>query len=157
MAFKLCVIAHSPSSNTELLLEALTASLSLGSLEASVHLFHVLKEPTISLCESIEESQGLVLFTTENFGYMSGGIKDFFDRCFYPLENKTQGLPFALCIRAGKDGTGAQRSVLKLTKALGWKLATEPLVLRGDYSPSFAKDIAELGEAFSVGVELGIF
>src|ERR1043165_4852314 len=51
-------------------------------------------------------AQGLLLATPEHFGYMSGALKDFFDRTFYPAEGKTLSLPYGLLVRAGKDGQG---------------------------------------------------
>ena len=55
-------------------------------------------------------SHALVIGTPEKFGYMAGAVKDFFDRTFYPAEGKVDGLPSALFVSAGNDGTGAVTS-----------------------------------------------
>jgi multimeric flavodoxin WrbA len=39
---------------------------------------------------------GLLIGTPEHFGYMAGAIKDFFDRTFYPVQGRVEGLPYAI-------------------------------------------------------------
>ena len=57
----------------------------------------------------------MALGTPENFGYMSGMTKDFLDRTFYEVEGKLSPLPYALFICAGNDGSGAIRSIERLS------------------------------------------
>jgi multimeric flavodoxin WrbA len=56
-------------------------------------------------------ADGLILGTPENFGYMSGMMKDFLERVFYACEGKVNGRPYALFVGAGQDGSGAVASV----------------------------------------------
>jgi hypothetical protein len=51
----------------------------------------------------------LVVATPENFGYMAGAVKDFFDRTFYPAQGRVDQLPYAVVVRAGNDGTFCAR------------------------------------------------
>ena len=53
-------------------------------------------------------ADGLLIGTPEHFAYMSGAVKDFFDRTFYPAEGKREGLPYAVYISAGNDGPAAE-------------------------------------------------
>lgn len=99
----------------------------------------------------------LVLLTTENLGYMSGAMKDFFDRCYYPLLDRTDALPFALLVRAGHDGTGTTRAVASITGGLRWKPVHEPTICRGLWNDTFLDQAKELGTFMGAGLEAGIF
>lgn len=100
---------------------------------------------------------GLLLATTENIGYMAGLTKDLFDRCYNEWMGTTDGLPAAVYIRAGLDGTATSRAISQIAAGLSWRLIRPPLILRGDYTQQFEEDVAELGGAFSAGLETGVF
>src|SRR3546814_16819499 len=69
---------------------------------------------------------------------MSGALKDFFDRTYYGVIDKTDGLPYCLYIRAGHDGTGTRRGLETIVTDLGWRAVQEPLVRRGQWQDGFA-------------------
>ena len=56
-------------------------------------------------------SDAVIIGTPENFGYMSGAIKDFFDRTYYPAQEYGLNLSYALFVSAGNDGSGAVREI----------------------------------------------
>ena len=88
---------------------------------------------------------------------MAGLIKDFFERIYYPCLEETQGLPFALYIKAGNDGEGARTSIERIVTGLKWRPVRPPLVLTGDFRPAFVEDCEELGLTMAAGLEAGIF
>ncbi|MGK2915160.1 MAG: flavodoxin family protein [Porticoccaceae bacterium] len=102
-------------------------------------------------------ADGLLFGTPENFGYMSGALKDFFDRTFYPAEPHQLNLPYALFISAGNDGSGAVTAIERI--ALGYPLrkVAEPVIAKGELSPQHLRAVEELGLALAAGLAMGIY
>ncbi len=100
---RLLIVAHSPSINTRVLSEAVQRGAEHEDIESVTC---IVKTPFDAGPTDILDCDGIVLGTTENLGTMSGALKDFFDRSYYGVLEEKQGLPCALYIRAGHDGTG---------------------------------------------------
>lgn len=107
--------------------------------------------------EDLLWAQGLLIGTPEHFGYMSGAVKDFFDRTFYPVEGKTEGLPYAIFVSAGNDGTGAVSSIERITLGYKWKRIADPLIVRGEIDAAARERCKELGQTMAAGLSAGIF
>jgi hypothetical protein len=151
---RLLIVAHAPSPNTRRLRDAVVAGArhpdiagvaveALGPFDAGP--------------EQVLGAQAVILGTTENLGYMSGALKDFFDRVYYPCLEQTRGLPYALYVRAGHDGTGTRRGVETIVTGLRWRAVQAPLICRGDFQETFVAQCRELGTLMAGGLEAGIF
>tara|TARA_R110002012_G_scaffold52845_8_gene135748 strand:+ start:96 stop:716 length:621 start_codon:yes stop_codon:yes gene_type:complete len=154
MTKSLLIVAHAPSDNTRALLDAVRTGAeeaSAGSVRVSV------LSPFDAGPDAVRASDAIILGTTENLGYMSGALKDFFDRTYYPCLEETQGLPYALFVRAGHDGTGTCRAIESITTGLRWRAVQEPLVCRGSFAPEFIEKCRDLGAGMAAGLEAGIF
>ena len=136
----LLIIAHVPSPNTTALRDAVLRGATFET------------QP-----DDVLWADALILGTTENLGYMSGALKDFFDRCYYPVIEETEGLPFACYIRAGLDGTGTKRAIESITGGLKWKPVQEIMICHGEWDEAFIDQCEELGMAMAAGLEAGIF
>ncbi len=99
----------------------------------------------------------LVIGTPEKFGYMAGAVKDFFDRTFYPAEGKVDGLPFALFVSAGNDGTGAVTSIERIATGYRWTRVAEPVIVKGDLDDEALARCHELGQTVAAGLAVGVF
>ena len=151
---KLLIVAHCPSENTKNLCNAaLEGSKNPQILGVEV----VVKTPFESDIQDIFWANAVLLGTTENLGYMSGALKDFFDRTYNEALGNTDGLPYALYIRAGMDGTGTRRSITSITNGLRWREVQAPLILKGQWKNEFLSDLRELGMGMAAGLESGIF
>lgn len=102
-------------------------------------------------------AEAVIFGTPENFGYMSGALKDFFDRTFYPAQGKVSQLPYALFVKAGNDGAGAVTSVERIARGYPLKKVADALVVRGDVGDDDVIHCEELGETVAAGLALGIF
>jgi multimeric flavodoxin WrbA len=107
--------------------------------------------------EDVLAADGLILGTPENFGYMSGMMKDFLERVFYACEGKVNGRPYALFVGAGQDGNGAVTSVERIVTGLRLEKKSEPVIGLKDLTPDVLARCEELGAAFAAGLALGVF
>ena len=119
--------------------------------------------------DAMLDSAGYLFICPENLGTMSGAMKEFFDRCYYPLLGRIEGRPYATAIAAGSDGRGAQGQIDRIVT--GWRLrrvAEGMIVNLGAQSPEAIlapKTVAPLdlvrcrqvGAALGEGLRLGIF
>jgi hypothetical protein len=153
-AKRLLVVAHVPSDNTRALRDAVVRGAGAPEIEG---IEVVVRTPFEAGPEDVKAAGAVILGTTENLGYMSGALKDFFDRSYYPCLEETQGLPYALYIRAGHDGTGTRRGVETIVTGLRWKAVAEPLVCRGEWREDFLGQCEELGTLVAAGLEAGVF
>ena len=68
----------------------------------------IFKTPLQVDAEDLKNAAALILGTTENIGAMAGLTKDMFDRCYNDWLGQMEGLPTAIYIRAGLDGTATK-------------------------------------------------
>ncbi len=149
----LLIVAHNPSPNTQKLVDAALRGAKQRDI-SGVEVRHI--PPLRAVADDVLWADAILLGTTENFGYMSGALKDFFDRVYYPCLEKTEALPYGLYIRAGLDGTGTRIAVEKITSGLKWKPIHEVIILQGEYEEAFETQCEELGMLMAASLEAGI-
>nr|WP_298372149.1 flavodoxin family protein [uncultured Halomonas sp.] len=153
MVKRLLIVAHAPSPNTLALREAAERGASHSDIE---NVKVTVKAPLEAGPDDVLNCDAILLGTTENLGYMSGALKDFFDRSYYPVLEEKQGLPCALYIRAGLDGTGTRRAVESIVTGLRWRWVQEPLTLRGEWQEVFVDQVEELGLTMAAALDSGM-
>ena len=148
----LLIVAHAPSENTKSMAKAVLK----GAQHPDIEQVQTRWIPPLETTpEDVLSCDAIILGTTENLGYMSGALKDFFDRCYYPCLEVKQGLPCALYVRAGNDGTC--RAVESICTGLRWNWIQPPLVCRGDWQTTFLDQCEELGMTMAAGLDVGIY
>ncbi len=150
---QLLIVANTPSENTLALARAALRGAQHEDIES---VDAQLLTPFEAGVEEVLAADGILLGTTENFGYMSGALKDFFDRVYYPVLEQKQGTPYALYVRAGLDGTGTISAVERIVTGLRWKALREPLLCHGSYRDEFTGQIEELGMLMAASLDAGI-
>ena len=119
--------------------------------------------------DDLLSANGYLFATPENLAAMAGVMKDFFDRSYYGALGRIEGLPYALLVCAGSDGSNAVRQVERI--ATGWRLrkvaqsrivcthAQTPEAILAPKQITQADLLAceETGEALGSGLALGVF
>ena len=114
-------------------------------------------------------ADGCLFVFPENLAAISGVMKAFFDRCYYPCLGQIEGRPYALIVCAGSDGRNAVTQAERI--ATGWRLkrvADSMIICTHAQTPEpilAAKTIAavdldrarDLGAALAAGMALGVF
>ena len=157
---RLLVVHHSPTKA----LQALTERVLAGARDPEITGVEVVERPALDFAtgeadhEDLLAADGFVLGTTANFGYMSGALKHVFDSTFLLVggaldpsgaagesSGATKGRPFGLYVHGRYDTTGAVRSVLSITGALGWRQGFDVLEAMGDVGDADLEAAYELG------------
>lgn len=147
------VVSHSQTGGTGDLVESLVAGASDTAIAGvSLHLVDAL-EATV---EDVRASDLVVLATPENFGYMSGALKVFFDRVYHPLLDQRVRRPYQLVVKAGNDGSGAVRAVERIIAGLDWPVARPPVVVVGDITADDRAALTERGMELAASLEMGL-
>lgn len=114
-------------------------------------------------------ARGYLFATPENLAAIAGVMKDFFDRCYYPVLGQLNGRPYALLVCAGSDGSNAVQQAERI--ATGWRLrkvapslivcthAQTPAVILAPKTIAQAELQAceEIGETLGNGLAMGLF
>jgi multimeric flavodoxin WrbA len=148
----LLIVYHTGGMKTAKMAEAVErGARSEGGVEVLV------KRCAEAVAQDLLAADGLILGTPENFGYMSGMMKDFLERVFYACEGKVNGRPWALFVGAGQDGSGAVNSVERIVTGLRLRKVHDPIVGLKDLTPQVLEECEELGAAVAAGLALGVF
>jgi NAD(P)H-dependent FMN reductase len=102
-------------------------------------------------------AHGVLLITPANFGYMSGAMKDFFERVYHPCLDHTAGLPYCLVVKGDTDVQGAVDSVERIATGLRWRRVLPPATVVGAIGPADVERAEELAATLAAGLAAGIF
>mgnify|MGYP000844955783 CR=1 FL=1 len=149
---KILIIYHSQTGHTKKMAQAVCEG--VKSIEGATA---ILKKAADATLEDLLECDGLAVGSPENFGYMAGMVKDFFDRTYGRDAGRIFRKPFVVFISAGNDGGGALNSIERI--ALGYKFKTvfHPVIAKGDITEAVLDKCRELGATLAGGCVMGIY
>lgn len=161
---RLVVVHHSPTAATRALTDAVVAGTRDPAIEGVETVVLAALEASAA---DVAHCDGVLLGTPANFGYMSGALKHFFDSNFLAIGGALDGgggagagsagsRPFGLYVHGRYDVTGAVRSVLSITGALGWTQGSEVLEVLGDVDDGVVARAYELGATLAALVAPGV-
>lgn len=158
---KLLIVWHSMTGGSEALARAACA----GAEDVEARLLHA----DAVAADDMLAADGYLFVFPENLAAISGVMKAFFDRCYYPCLGKIEGRPYALLVCAGSDGSNAVRQAERI--ATGWRLkkvADSQIICTHAQTPEAilaAKRISEAdldlaretGATLAAGLAMGVF
>jgi multimeric flavodoxin WrbA len=107
--------------------------------------------------DDVKAASGILIATPANFGYMSGAVKDFFERVYHPCLDETTGMPYAMIVKGDTDVEGAASSIRRIATGMKWREVLPPLLVVGEISPELEDDAHELGATLAAGLDAGIY
>jgi multimeric flavodoxin WrbA len=149
----LLLIYSSQTGHTEAMVQAVRSGIAEFADEVELRCMHALNAGL----DDLLWAQGLLIGTPENFGYMSGAVKDFFDRTYYPAQGKVTGLPYAIFVNAENDGTGAVKAIERIALGYGWSKVADAVIAKGELNEQTRTSCAELGQTLAAGLSCGVF
>ena len=163
---RLLVVWHSFTGATAAMVEALVQ----GARESAGDAVQVIALRAADAgADDVLAADAVVFATPETLASMSGAMKDFFDRSYYPLLGRCEGKPYALLVCAGSDGQPTIAQLRRVGLGLRLKEVAEPVlvctqaqtaeaIVAGKTLPE--EQLArgrELGALLAAGLELGVF
>lgn len=160
----LLIVYHSMTGGSEQLARAAAAAARADG-EVQVRL---LRAPDAGP-DDLLGADGVLFVTPENLAAIAGRMKDFFDRCYYPVLGRIEGRPYAAIICAGSDGSNAARQLERI--ATGWRLkqaaptiivcthaqTPEAILAPKQIPPQDLERASDCGAALAAGLALGVF
>ncbi len=160
----LLIVWHSRTGGTEQMAQAADSA---ASISGEVHV--ICKRASEASVDDVLQANGYLFAAPENLASVSGPMKDFFDRSYYPVLGRIHGRPYALMVCAGSDGTGAVRQMQRI--CTGWRLrevapalivsthaqTAEEILAPKRIAPSDLERCAQLGATLAAGLAVGVF
>ena len=158
----LLIVYHTRTGGSRQMAEA-------AAQEAREHGKVILLEAANAGPDDLLAAGGYLFCAPENLAAISGVMKDFFDRCYYPVLGRIEGRPYAQMVCAGSDGENAVRQTARI--ATGWRLkevqpplivcthaqTPEEILAAKTISQEELDKCREIGAALSAGIEMGVF
>lgn len=160
----LLIVYHSTTGGTEQMARAACEGARKVE-DVQVRLLHA----ALAGPDDLLSADGYLFAAPEHLAAVSGIMKDFFDRCYYPVLGRIQARPYALLVCAGSDGSNAVRQIERI--ATGWRLrkvadslivcthaqAPQAILAAKTIGQEDLQSCAEIGETLASGMAMGVF
>lgn len=158
---KLLIVWHSMTGGSEALARAAFA----GAAEVKARLVYA-GDVTV---EEMSGADGYLFVFPENLAAISGVMKAFFDRCYYPCLGQIEGRAYAVIVCAGSDGRNAVAQAERI--ATGWRLkkvadsmivcthaqTQEAILAAKTIAAEDLQNARDIGATLAAGLAMGVF
>ena len=144
---KVLIVYHSQSGNTKAAAEAVVqGAKNVSGTEV------VVKEALKAAPEDLLSCDAIIVGTPDYFSYMAGGVKDFFDRTYYPTQGSVTGKPCGIFVTHGGRGQAVE-SVKTICATFEFKIVGEPVLVEGMPGAEARSTLANLGKLLAETVK----
>lgn len=137
---KVLIVYHSLSGNTRAAAEAVAEGVRAAGGQAIVKEGLKAGEKDLLACDAI------AVGTPDYFSYMAGGVKDFFDRTFYPTQGQVTGKACGIFVTHGGGGKAVD-SCRSICSSFKFKLVGEPVLVQNRPDAAACERLKALGRA----------
>lgn len=149
---KILIVYHSQTGHTARMAEAVAEG--AAAIEGVTV---IMKQAAEATAEDLLWADGVAIGSPENFGYLSGMIKDFFDRTYGDAQDKVFRKPYVVFISAGNDGSGALRAIERIALGYKFKNVFTPVIAKGKITEEILEKCRELGGTLAGGCAMEIY
>jgi flavorubredoxin len=137
------IVFHSQGGNTKAAAQAVAeGAKKVAGTEVVVKEALSAKQDDLLACDAI------AVGTPDYFSYMAGGLKDFFDRTYYPTQEKVTDKPCGIFVTHGGGGKAVD-SVQSMCRSFKFKLVGKPVLVKNAPDAEAKGKLAELGKALA--------
>jgi len=141
---KVLIIYHSQTGNTEIMAKAISEGVKFA--EATV----ILKKTADATVDDLLDCDSVAFGTPNNFGYMAGIVKDFFDRTWPAAQDKVANKPYVAFGSSGSGEKSALDSIDRFCNYFKLRKASENIMATGKPSEAILRQCEELGRKFAL-------
>jgi flavorubredoxin len=135
---KLLIVYCSMTGHTKAAAEAIAQGAKAAGAKVT------LKTAGEATAQDLIDCDAVALGSYDAFSYMGGGLKDFFDRTYYPTQNAVAGKPYAAFLTHGGGGK-AVPSIQSIAASFKLKEAVAPVLVQGQPDAGAVKALTKLG------------
>ena len=145
---KILVVYCSMSGNTKVAAEAVAEGARTSGAEVHVKCCAEAGPEDLTACDAV------ALGSYDAFSYIGGGLKDFFDRCFYPTQGAVTDKPYVAFITHGGGGKAIE-SLQSIAASFKLKCIAEPVLAKGLPDQAAVADLRTLGAKLAAAATAG--
>lgn len=133
------IVFHSQGGNTKAAAECVAEG-----AKAVAGTTVIVKEGLKATSEDLLSCDAIAVGTPDYFSYMAGGLKDFFDRTYYPTQGHVTDKPCGIFVTHGGGGKAVD-SVKRICASFKFKVVAEPVLIKKAPDDQAKTALAELG------------
>ncbi|MCM8785722.1 MAG: NAD(P)H-dependent oxidoreductase [Candidatus Omnitrophica bacterium] len=139
---RVLIVYYTLGGNTEKAAEFIKKGIESEGVEV------VMKKGIDTTLEDLLDCDGIVIGSPDYFSYMAGGLKDFFDRTYYPSRGKVEGKPYFAFLTHGGGGKAIE-SIEKISASFKFKKVMNPVLIKNAPSKQDGERLFEAGKEFA--------